>query len=106
MKKTLLRWVLVLLAAYGLVLAGLYWRQEVLLFRPHKLPDDHAFTLPADVKERWIDVAGGRLNALHLRLPQPEGVVFFLHGNGGSLQNWFVNLDFYRRQNFDLFMID
>jgi pimeloyl-ACP methyl ester carboxylesterase len=106
MKKTLLRWARVLLGVYALVLAGLYWRQEVLLFRPHKLAEDHAFTLPADVKERWVEVEGGRLNALHLQLPQPDGVVFFLHGNGGSLQNWFVNLDFYRRQNFDLFMID
>jgi hypothetical protein len=51
MKKTLLRWARVLLGVYALVLAGLYWRQEVLLFRPHKLAEDHAFTLPADVKE-------------------------------------------------------
>ena len=46
------------------------------------------------------------MNALHLRLPKPDGVVFFLHGNAGNLQSWFVNSDFYRRANFDLFMID
>jgi len=32
--------------------------------------------------------------------------VFFLHGNAGNLQGWFDDLDFYRRANFDLFMID
>jgi pimeloyl-ACP methyl ester carboxylesterase len=104
--KRLLRPALALLAAYLLVLGALYWRQEVLLFRPHKLPHDHVFQTPTDVHERWIEVDGGRLNALHLRLPNPDGVVFFLHGNGGSLQSWFVNLDFYRRLNLDLFMID
>jgi uncharacterized protein len=33
-------------------------------------------------------------------------VVFFLHGNAGNLDSWFVNADFYRRLNFDLFMLD
>jgi pimeloyl-ACP methyl ester carboxylesterase len=51
-------------------------------------------------------VPGARLKALHLRLPRPDGVVFFLHGNGGSLANWFVNVDYYRRLNLDLFMLD
>ncbi len=95
-----------LVAGYLLLLALLGWRQEVLLFRPHKLAQDHVFQLPADVKERWIAVDGARLNALHLQLPQPDGVVYYLHGNGGSLDSWFVNLDFYRRLNLDLFMID
>jgi uncharacterized protein len=95
-----------LLAGYALVLGALYWRQEVLLFRPHKLAADHVFKLPADVHESWIEVDGGRLNALHLKLPEPRGIVYFLHGNGGSLQSWFVNLDFYRRLNLDLYMID
>jgi pimeloyl-ACP methyl ester carboxylesterase len=51
-------------------------------------------------------VPGARLNALHLRLPQPDGVVFFLHGNAGNLQSWFINPEFYRQLNLDLFMID
>ena len=53
-----------------------------------------------------IDVTGARLSALHLRLPDPQGVVFFLHGNNGNLATWFVNADFYRAANYDLFMLD
>ena len=94
----------VLLLALGL--AALWWGQERLLFSPQVLPANHRFDLQADVQETWIDVPGARLNALHLRLPRPRGIVFFLHGNGGSLQNWFVNVDFYRRANMDLYMID
>jgi hypothetical protein len=91
---------------WALLVALLWWRQEWLIFRPHTLPVDWVFDKGPDVHERWIDVPGGRLNALHLKLPRPDGVVFFLHGNGGSLEGWFVNLDLYRRANLDLFMID
>ncbi len=95
-----------LLLVYLGLLALLWWKQETLLFLPQTLPAEHRFDRGVDVHETWVDVPGARLNALHLRLPQPAGVVFFLHGNGGSLDNWFVNLDIYRRANFDLFMID
>ncbi len=94
------------LGLYVTVLALLWWKQEALLFQPQTLPADHRFDFGPDVFEIWIDVDGARLSALHLRLPKPDGVVFFLHGNGGNLQNWFVNADFYRRANLDLFMLD
>ncbi len=95
-----------ILLAYGAVIALLAWKQEALLFQPQTLPADYRFTADADVQESWVDVPGARLNALHLRLPKPDGVVFFLHGNGGNLADWFVNLDFYRRLNLDLYMVD
>ena len=91
---------------WALAVALLAWRQEWLIFRPHTLPADWVFDKGTDVHERWIEVPGGRLNALHLKLPAPDGVVFFLHGYGGSLEGWFGNLDIYRRANLDLFMID
>jgi pimeloyl-ACP methyl ester carboxylesterase len=94
------------LGVYAALLALLWWQQERLLFAPQVLAPDHRFALGADVHERYVDVPGARLHALHLKLPAPRGVVFFLHGNSGSLDNWFVNLEFYRRANYDLFMFD
>ena len=94
------------LLLYGLVLALLWWGQERLLFLPTRLAPDHRMALERDVHERTIDVAGARLHALHLKLPAPRGVVFFLHGNAGNLESWFGDSDFFRRANFDLFMID
>jgi pimeloyl-ACP methyl ester carboxylesterase len=95
--------------ASGLYLLGLgvlWFGQERLLFHPEPLPADHRFRLGEDVHETWVEVPGARLNALHLRLPHPDGVVFFLHGNAGNLQSWFINPEFYRQLNLDLFMID
>jgi uncharacterized protein len=103
------RWLggaLALLLAYAALLGALWVGQEKLLFHPRTLPADHRFNAGADVQEVFIDVPGARLNALHLRLPAPDGVVFYLHGNAGHLQSWFVNTEPYRRANLDLFMLD
>lgn len=97
--------VLVLVFLYGSA-AWLWFRQESLLFQPSQLAADYRLATEADVHEVAVDVPGARLSALHLRLPNPKGVVFFLHGNGGDLSTWFVNTALYRRANFDLFMID
>ncbi len=80
--------------------------QERLLFHPTVLAPEHRFTYGDDVHEVVIDVPGAQLSALHLRLPAPHGVVVFLHGNAGSLQGWFSNAEFWRRANWDVFMID
>lgn len=104
--RRLAGWALTTALLWAALVAALWFRQEWLIFRPHTLPADWVFDKGADVHERWIEVPGGRLNALHLKLPAPDGVVYFLHGNGGSLEGWFVNLEPYRRANLDLFMID
>src|SRR5688500_2062025 len=91
---------------YALLIVLLWWQQERLLFLPQALPAQHAYRLGADVHETFVDVPGARLNALHLKLPAPRGVVFYLHGNAENLEGWFVDLDVYRRANFDMFMID
>jgi pimeloyl-ACP methyl ester carboxylesterase len=104
--KAFAGWALALCLLYALLLALVWWQQERLIFLPAKLPADHRFAFGDDVHETWIDVEGAKLHALHLRNPQPRGVVFFLHGNAGNLESWFSNADFYRRLNFDLVMLD
>ncbi len=105
-KQTLLGIAGLALLAYLGGMGWLYLRQEKLLLQPEALPAGYQFALGSDVHEVQVRVPGAALSALHLQLPAPRGVVFFLHGNGGNLANWFVNVDFYRKANFDLFMID
>lgn len=93
-------------AIYAAALALIWFGQERLLFQPTPLDLAQPLAREPDVHERFIDVPGARLSLLELRLPEPKGVVFFLHGNAGNLENWFVNADFYRRANFDLVMPD
>lgn len=99
-----------LLAAVGAVYTAavgyLWFRQERLLFEPTPLPHDHRLTDDPDVHELWIDVPGARLSAAHLRLPDPRGVVLFLHGNSGNLTDCLAELDAFRQVNFDVVMFD
>ncbi len=90
---------------YTLIVGLVYWYQEALIFHPTPLPANHRFSVPG-VEEASVTVDGAVLSALRLRLPDPKGVVFFLHGNGGNLDSWLTSVDFYRRNNYDLFILD
>ena len=94
------------LAVYASLLAFLWFRQESLMFHPVPLPADYPLAREPDIHERTVEVDGARLSVLQLKLPQPRGVVFFLHGNAGNLAGWFSNADFYRQAGFDLVMPD
>jgi alpha-beta hydrolase superfamily lysophospholipase len=103
---------LALLAAllgYGGMLGYFYLTQEHLIFYPEPLPADFRFAFqPREQQfdEVRIPVPGGELHALHFRQPAPRGLVFFLHGNSGNLATWTTHIDFYRRINYDLFIVD
>lgn len=101
----MLRVALILLGVYCLLLGVLYVAQEALMFFPTRLPAEYRFELP-DVEEVTIAVDGATLSALHFKQPNAKGVVYFLHGNAGSLREWFTDTGFYRRAGFDLFMLD
>ena len=97
------------LLAYGGLLGYFYLAQETLIFHPEPLPADYRFALlPRDqrIEEVHVPVPGGELHALHVRQPSPRGLVFFLHGNNGNLATWTTHVDFYRRINYDLFILD
>lgn len=94
------------LALYVALLGWIWARQDNLLFQPSVLPADHVFAPQPDVAEVTVDVPGARLSTLQLRLPQPRGVVYFLHGNAGNLASWFRDASLYRAANVDLVMLD
>jgi uncharacterized protein len=93
-------------AVYSAAVGYLWLRQERLLFEPTKLDPDEPLVDDPHVHESWIDVPGARLSAARLRLPDPRGVVFFLHGNSGNLRECLVDLDAFREVNFDVVMFD
>lgn len=86
--------------------AALWMGQEHLLFKPVSLAPDVRLSDEPDVSERFVEVPGARLSVLELRLPDPKGVVFFLHGNSANLKAWFIDGSLYRRANLDLVMMD
>ncbi|NPC55492.1 alpha/beta hydrolase [Caenimonas soli] len=93
-------------AVYTAAIGYLWFRQERLLFEPTPLPADQKLVDDADVHEFTIEVPGARLSAAQLRMPDPRGVMFFLHGNSGNLTDCLVELDAFREVNFDVVMFD
>jgi len=114
MAKFLPRWariaaaILVALAALGYAgaLGLLYAKQQQIILPAAALAADYRFRFDQPFEEVWIPVQGATLHALHFKQPNPRGVVFFLHGNAGNLVTWTTGVDFYRRVNYDLFIID
>jgi pimeloyl-ACP methyl ester carboxylesterase len=93
-------------AVYTAAIGYLWLRQERLLFEPTPLPADQPLVDDPDVHESTIEVPGAKLSVAQLRLPEPRGVVFFLHGNSGNLRDCLVELDAFREVNFDVVMFD
>ncbi len=106
MKILLMSVASVFCTAYLAGLAWLWFQQEKLLFQPAPLPASYVLSSASDLREVTVPVPSAQLSVLQLRLPNAKGVVFFLHGNGGNLADWFIDPDFYRRANVDVVMMD
>jgi uncharacterized protein len=91
---------------YAAAVGWLYFWQERVLFEPDPLREDEPICTDCDTHELFIDVPGARLSVAHLKLKNPRGVFFFLHGNSGNLKKWFVELEAFRQANFDVVMFD
>ncbi len=109
-KKTRLKFLIGVLAM-PILLAGaffthLYITQESMIFTATTLPRDHQFIFEVPFEEVAIPVDGAEINGLHFQQSNPRGLIFFLHGNGGNLDSWTSNVDYYRRVNYDLFIFD
>lgn len=107
MKRSLLLVTCLLLALYVVGCVWLYFKQERLLFYPQKLPASYQFRFPGRYAE-WPVAApdGTQLSGLLFKADSAKGLVFFLHGNGGSLADWGQLAATYTSLNYDVFMLD
>ncbi len=107
MKKTLITLLKVVLGFY-LVLCGLlYFFQEKLIFFPQKLAPNYPFNFGKNVEEKYVETPDGiKLNALLFKADSTKGLIFYLHGNAGSLGGWGEVAQFYTDLHYDVFMLD
>lgn len=111
MKNRFLRISLKILAVIAglhiLMFIVLYFFQEKLLFRPELLAQEHVFTFACDYEEIYIPVEDKvKLHGILFKVPNPKGLVFYLHGNGGSLNGWGQSAEAYTAAGYDIFMLD
>ncbi|RZJ67020.1 MAG: alpha/beta hydrolase [Flavobacterium sp.] len=107
--RRLLRVLGVLVLIHIAALTFLYFFQEKLIFHaPPKLAADYKFNYAASFEEINIPSTGDiTLNGLLFKTEKPsKGLIFYLHGNGGSLEGWGYMSDVYTKLGYDLFILD
>jgi len=106
-KEFFLKPLIIVLTLYVLVCGLLYLFQEKLIFFPQKLDRNFLFQFDQKFEEKNITVTDGTvLNGLLFKTENSKGLIFYLHGNAGSLQGWGQVAKTYTDLNYDVFMLD
>jgi uncharacterized protein len=96
-----------LLGLYLLFCGLVYLLQERLIFFPQKLDKSYKFSFPEPFQEVNIKVEDGKsLHGLLFRTVNSRGLIFYLHGNAGSLAGWGEVAGLYTKLNYDVFLLD
>src|SRR5436190_3744685 len=107
MKKILIRTLKVLVVAYVLICIILFFFQEKLIFLPEKLDKNFKFAFDEKFKEINIKAKDGKLlNGVLFISDSSKGLIFYLHGNAGSLNSWGEVAKRYTELKYDVFMLD
>jgi uncharacterized protein len=103
----MLKLLLILFFLYLLICALLYLFQEHLIFFPEKLKRDHQFSFDQKFEEIFIRTRDQKLlHGLLFKADSSKGLVFYLHGNAGSLRAWGEVAQTYTGLQYDVFMLD
>jgi len=84
------RWARLFLVAYLVILLGMLWLENSLLYFP-KPYDGGLRWQPGEpnVEDAWFQAAdGAKLHGWYYHHPNPKAVVLFAHGNAGNVAYW------------------
>ncbi len=102
-----LKIILIILGSYTALCVIFYFVHEFFMFHPEKLPRNFRYKYPFPFEERNFDMEdGGLINAIHFRIPNTKGVVFYVKGNSRSIKGWGKFARDFVSKGYDFFMID
>ena len=103
----LLKIFITVLGCYALLCGLLFFFQEKLIFYPEKLDKNYKFSFNQIFEEIYIKTKDQKLlNGLLFKSDNSKGLIFYLHGNAGSLRSWGEVAQTYTDLSYDVFMID
>jgi alpha-beta hydrolase superfamily lysophospholipase len=92
---------------YLLLLVGLYFFQEKLIFQSKKLPKNFIFSFDGDFKEINLTTEdNSTINGLHFKVKNSKGIIVYFHGNRGSLERWGSIASTFNAYGYDVFVMD
>lgn len=107
MKKMLIRILIIAFIGYVALCGLLYFFQEKLIFFPEKLSSSYKFNY--DLKFEEFNTLTHDEKSLHgilFKADSAKGLIFYLHGNAGSLASWGNVASAYTHLDYDVFILD
>lgn len=103
-------WTITLLSAlfiYVGIAVFFYFYQSSFLFHPRQTAIDYQYDFSYPFKELFFDTPNkGKIHGLKFEVENSKGLVYYLHGNAGSLRDWgWVYPDFIAH-GYDVLLID
>ncbi len=106
-KKMIINTIKVIAVLYLAVCVVLYFFQEKLIFFPEKLQQNFKFTFNQPFEELHFTCSDSAvLHGVLFKAALPKGLVFYLHGNAGSLNSWGILAQAYTSLGYDVCMVD
>jgi uncharacterized protein len=106
-KKGLLTTIIVYFSIYLVTVVFFVFTQEKFFFHPEKLQKDFKFNFKTNFEELNILVADSTLlNGILFKADTSKGLIFYLHGNVGSLREFGKIAKIITDLKYDLFVLD
>lgn len=106
-KKLAITLLKILFFLYLFLLISIYFLQEKLIFFPEKLNQNYTFDFNQNFEEIDVKTEDSKtLNGLLFKSDSTKGLIFYLHGNAGSLRSWGEVAQTYTRLHYDVFILD
>lgn len=108
-KKKHIKWITLPLILIGIIMILINSLQEKLIFFPEKIPSNYKYEFAFTDKFKEINYKpdkGVLINSLLFKSDKPKGLIFYLHGNAGSLKSWGNVAESFLKMNYDVLIID
>ncbi len=93
--------------AYILLCAIFFFTQHFFFFRPEILAHTFRYQYAFPFEEHNFDTPdGGRINAIHFKVPNCRGIIYYLKGNSRSIKGWGKFAKDFLSNGYDFFMMD
>lgn len=99
--------VIVILIVYASLCLAFFFFQHLFFFRPEILSRDFRYNYPFPFDELHFETSdGGRINAIHFKVPNSRGVIYYLKGNSRSIKGWGKFARDFVSNGYDFLMMD
>ncbi len=95
------------LCVYAVICIILFFNQEKMIFFPQKLNRQFKYDFDQEFEEFSVETQDNiLLNSVLFKANRSNGVIFYLHGNAGSINSWGGVAKTYTDLNYDVFLLD